>query len=160
MVEFRTVPIDAGVRAVRAWAEMDWPVTSEQAAAMRNRLGWSESSEDARAFTTDFGLDSHDGSLGVDHGLLAEVAFRLSTLAPRGTEGEVAERSWAAFAAYEAAFTALWGRPKQHSHRGVKSDDWVLPNGAQVMLAGLDRMIKVEVESPALREMLEATDDE
>jgi hypothetical protein len=155
---FRTVPVEVAVSSVLAWAELDWPVTREQAFAVRDKLGWTGSPEDYRLFTTNFGLGTEDGSLSAD-GHLDLVNFTLSTLAPQRTSAEVAERSWAAFDAYLTAFSALFGKPKRQQHREVTSAEWTLPNGASVYLGGMDQMIQVEVESPELREAEEVADE-
>lgn len=159
MFDFRTVPVDQAVQAVRCWAEMDWPVTREQALAMVDRLGWTRS-EDDRGFTTDFGLDQDDGSLSAVEGTLDYLTFRLATVAPKGTDADVMERSWAAFAEYRQAFVALWGEPfRRGTHRQITGDDWMLPNGVALTLFGADRTIVVQVTDSTFHEALEASHD-
>ena len=43
---YRVVPVEAGVRAIRAWAEYLWPMSPAQALALRDRLGWTSSPTD------------------------------------------------------------------------------------------------------------------
>jgi len=57
---YRVVPVGAGVRAIRAWAEHPWPMSPAQALALRDRLGWTSSPTDEEMFTTDRGIGEKD----------------------------------------------------------------------------------------------------
>ena len=57
---FRVVPVEAGVRAIRAWGEHPWPMSPAQALALRDRLGWTSSPTDEEMFTTDHGIGEKD----------------------------------------------------------------------------------------------------
>ena len=59
---YRVVPIETGVRAIRAWAEYPWPMSPAQALALRDRLGWTSSPTNERMFTTDHGIGEKDAS--------------------------------------------------------------------------------------------------
>lgn len=159
MTDFRTVPVETGASAVRAWAEQAWPVSRQQALALRDQLGWVGDPADERLFTTSFGLGTTDGGLGFDVDTLADVNFNLSTLAPRGTEDQNAQASWAAYTTYVDAFSALWGNPRTTKHRRITSAQWTLPNGALVSLGGADRLVQVTVLSPHMREATELADE-
>lgn len=147
MVDFRVVPVEVGVAAITTWAELDWPVTRDQAFAVRDQLGWTALA-DERTYTTNWGLGPETGSLIAEPDL-TQVAFGLSTLAPEGTEDEVSERSWAAFDAYVAALTARYGRPTRSKGRFTIAADWKLPSGASVGVAGSDRLLQADIYSPS-----------
>ena len=57
---FRVVPVDTGLRTIRAWAEHPWPMSPAQALALRDRLGWTSSPTDEEMFTTDHGIGEKD----------------------------------------------------------------------------------------------------
>ena len=57
---YRVVPVGAGVRAIRAWAEHPWPMSPAQALALRDRLGWTSSPTDEEMLTTDHDLEEKD----------------------------------------------------------------------------------------------------
>ena len=59
---FRVVPVETGMRAIRAWVEHPWPMSPAQALALRDRLGWTSSPTNERMFTTDHGIGEKDAS--------------------------------------------------------------------------------------------------
>ena len=59
---YRVVPVETGVRAIRAWAEHPWPMSPAQALALRDRLGWTSSPTKEWMFTTDHGIGEKDAS--------------------------------------------------------------------------------------------------
>ena len=78
---FRVVPVEAGVRAIRAWAEYPWPMSPAQALALRDRLGWTSSPTKEWMFTTDHDLEEKDASFTtVEAGgdTRTVVSFRMS----------------------------------------------------------------------------------
>lgn len=150
-VIFHTVPVDEAVNAVRAWAEADWPLSREQALAMLDRLGWTGSPDDNRLFTTNFDLEPEDGSLSASSGQVSAVNFRLSTYMPRAAQGETNEASWSAFNAYLESLAHLFGQPRREQRRHGTSAEWVLPNGAAILLSGSDRLLQASIESPQAR---------
>ena len=59
---YRVVPVETGVRAIRAWVEHPWPMSPAQALALRDRLGWTSSPTKEWMFTTDHGIGEKDAS--------------------------------------------------------------------------------------------------
>ena len=79
--EFRVVPVEAGVRAIRAWVEYPWPMSPAQALALRDRLGWTSSPTKEWMFTTDHGIGEKDASFNTvetDGDIRTVSSFHLS----------------------------------------------------------------------------------
>ena len=155
---FRVVPVGAGVRAIRAWAEYPWPMSPAQALALRDRLGWTSSPTDEEMFTTDHGIGEKDASFttveaGGDTRTVASFHLSLTSRIPKPVRAEAVPIAERAFEAYVEALTAVYGQGKRSRNRGVLSVKWTLPSDTLVNIGTIGRVVSVDVNSPALNEI-------
>ena len=151
---FRVVPVETGVRAIRAWAEYPWPMSSAQALALRDRLGWTSSPTKEWMFTTDHGIGEKDASftdVEADRGTRTVVSFHLSLTSriPKPVRAEAVPIAERAFNAYVEALTAVYGQGTRSRNRGVLSVKWTLPSDALVNIGTIGRVVSADVDSPA-----------
>ena len=154
---YRVVPVETGVRAIRAWAEYPWPMSPAQALALRDRLGWTSSPTKEWMFTTDHGIGEKDASftdVEADRGTRTVVSFHLSLTSriPKPVRAEAVPIAERAFDAYVEALTAIYGQGKRSRNRGVLSVTWTLPSDTLVDIGTVGRVVSVDVDSPALNE--------
>ena len=151
---FRVVPVEAGVRAIRAWAEYPWPMSPAQALALRDRLGWTSSPTDEEMFTTDHGIGEKDASFTIIKREQTVASFHLSLTShiPKPVRAEAVPTAERAFEAYVEALTAVYGRGDRSRSRGVLSVTWALPSDALVDIGTVGRVVSVDIDSPASNE--------
>ena len=155
---FRVVPVEAGVRAVRAWAEYPWPMSPAQALVLRDRLGWTSSPTDEEMFTTDHDLEEKDAwfiTAGADRGTRTVSSFHLSLTSriPKDVMDEAVPITERAFDAYVEALTAVYGQGKRGKRKQHASMTWALPSDASVRIGTVGWVIDVGVNSPELNEI-------
>ena len=154
---YRVVPVGAGVRAIRAWAEYPWPMSPAQALALRDRLGWTSSPTNERMFTTDHDLEEKDASFntieaGEDTRTVSSFRMALTSRIPKPVRAEAVPTAERAFNAYVEALTAVYGQGDRSRSRGVLSVTWTLPSDTLVDIGTIGRVVSVDVDSPALNE--------
>ena len=154
---FRVVPVGAGVRAIRAWAEHSWPMSPAQALVLRDRLGWTSSPTKEWMFTTDHDLEEKDASFttveaGGDTRTVVSFNMSLTSRVPKDVMDEAVPIAGKAFDAYVEALTAVYGQGKRSRNRGVLSVKWTLPSDTLVNIGTIGRVVSVDVDSPALNE--------
>ena len=155
---FRVVPVEAGVRAIRAWAEHPWPMSPAQALALRDRLGWTSSPTDEEMLTTDRGIGEKNAwflTAEADRGTRTVSSFHLSLTSriPKPVRAEAVPIAERAFDAYVEALTAVYGQGKRSRNRGVLSVTWALPSDTLVNIGTVGRVVSVDVTSPAGKEI-------
>ena len=155
---FRVVPVEAGVRAIRAWAEYPWPMSPAQALALRDRLGWTSSPTKEWMFTTDHDLEEKDASFttveaGGDTRTVVSFNMSLTSRVPKDVMDEAVPITRRAFDAYVEALTAVYGRGARSRSRGVLSVKWTLPGDTLVNIGTVGWVIDVDVTSPAGNEI-------
>ena len=151
---YRVVPVGAGVRAIRAWAEYPWPMSPAQALALRDRLGWTSSPTDEEMFTTNHDLEEKDASFTtIKRGqTVGSFNMSLTSRIPKDVMDEAVPITERAFDAYVEALTAVYGRGARSRSRGVLSVKWTLPSDTLVNIGTIGWVIDVDVNSPALNE--------
>ena len=151
---YRVVPVETGVRAIRAWAEYPWPMSPAQALALRDRLGWTSSPTDEEMFTTDHDLEEKDASFTTIKREQTVASFNMSLTSriPKNVMDEAVPITERAFDAYVEALTAVYGRGARSRSRGVLSVKWTLPSDTSVEIGTVGWVIDVDVNSPALNE--------
>ena len=151
---YRVVPVEAGVRAIRAWAEYPWPMSPAQALALRDRLGWTSSPTDEEMFTTDHDLEEKDASFTtIKRGqTVANFRMSLTSRVPKDVMDEAVPITGRAFDAYVEALTAVYGQGDRSRSRGVLSVTWTLPSDTLVEIGTVGWVIDVDVDSPASNE--------
>ena len=154
---YRVVPVEAGVRAIRAWAEYPWPMSPAQALALRDRLGWTSSPTDEEMLTTDHDLEEKDASFntieaGGDTRTVSSFHLSLTSRIPKPVRAEAVPIAGKAFEAYVEALTAVYGQGKRSRNRGVLSVKWTLPSDTLVNIGTIGRVVSADIDSPALNE--------
>ena len=151
---YRVVPVGAGVRAIRAWAEHLWPMSPAQALALRDRLGWTSSPAKEWMFTTNHDLEEKDASFTtIKRGqTVGSFNMSLTSRIPKDVMDEAVPITERAFDAYVEALTAVYGRGARSRSRGVLSVKWTLPSDTLVNIGTIGWVIDVDVNSPALNE--------
>ena len=151
---YRVVPVGAGVRAIRAWAEHPWPMSPAQALALRDRLGWTSSPAKEWMFTTDHGIGEKDASFTIIKREQTVASFNMSLTSriPKNVMDEAVPITERAFDAYVEALTAIYGQGARSRSRGVLSVTWTLPSDTSVEIGTVGWVIDVDVDSPALNE--------
>ena len=152
---YRVVPVGAGVRAIRAWAEHPWPMSPAQALVLRDRLGWTSSPTKEWMFTTDHDLEEKDASfITIKRGqTVADFHLSLTSRIPKEVMDEAVPITGRAFDAYVEALTAIYGQGTRSRNRGVLSVTWTLPSDTLVNIGTVGWVIDVDVNSPALNEI-------
>ena len=151
---FRVVPVETGVRAIRAWAEYPWPMSPAQALALRDRLGWTSSPTDEEMFTTDHDLEEKDASFTtIKRGqTVASFDLSLTSRIPKDVMDEAVPITERAFDAYVEALTAVYGQGKRGKRKQHASVTWTLPSDASVRIGTVGWVIGADVNSPAFNE--------
>ena len=152
---FRVVPVEAGVRAIRAWAEYPWPMSPAQALALRDRLGWTSSPTDEEMFTTDHGIGEKDAFFAtIKRGqTVASFDLILTSRVPKDVMDEAVPITRRAFDAYVEALTAVYGQGARGKRKQHASMTWALPSDASVRIGTVGWVIDVGVNSPELNEI-------
>ena len=152
---FRVVPVEAGVRAIRVWAEYPWPMSPAQALALRDRLGWTSSPTKEWMFTTDHDLEEKDASFTTIKREQTVASFNMSLTSriPKDVMDEAVPITERAFDAYVEALTAVYGQGKRGKRKQHASMTWTLPSDASVRIGTVGWVIDVGVNSPELNEI-------
>ena len=154
---FRVVPVETGMRAIRAWVEHPWPMSPAQALALRDRLGWTSSPTNERMFTTDHGIGEKDASFntieaGGDTRTVSSFHLSLTSRIPKPVRAEAVPTAGRAFDAYVEALTAVYGQGKRGKRKQHASMTWALPSDASVRIGTVGWVIGADVDSPANNE--------
>ena len=152
---YRVVPVEAGVRAIRAWAEHPWPMSPAQALALRDRLGWTSSPTKEWMFTTDHDLEEKDASFTtIKRGqTVASFDLSLTSRIPKEVMDEAVPIAERAFDAYVEALTAVYGQGKRGKRKQHTTVTWALPSDASVDISTVGWLISIDVDSPAGNEI-------
>ena len=155
---YRVVPVEAGVRAIRAWAEHPWPMSPAQALALRDRLGWTSSPTDEEMFTTDHDLEEKDASFttveaGGDTRTVVSFNMSLTSRVPKEVMDEAVPITGRAFDVYVEALTAVYGQGKRSKRKQHTTVTWALPSDASVDISTVGWLISIDVDSPAGNEI-------
>ena len=148
---YRVVPVGAGVRAIRAWAEYPWPMSPAQALALRDRLGWTSSPTKEWMFTTNHDLEEKDASFTtIKRGqTVANFRMYLTSRIPKDVMDEAVPITGRAFNAYVEALTAVYGQGTRGKRKQHASMTWALPSDASVRIGTVGWLISIDVTSPA-----------
>ena len=151
---YRVVPVGAGVRAIRAWAEHPWPMSPAQALALRDRLGWTSSPTKEWMFTTDHDLEEKDASFNTieadrDTRTVSSFNMSLTSRIPKDVMDEAVPITGRAFNAYVEALTAVYGQGKRGKRKQHASMTWTLPSDASVRIGTVSWLISISITSPA-----------
>ena len=151
---YRVVPVETGVRAIRAWAEYPWPMSPAQALALRDRLGCTSSPTKEWMLTTDHDLEEKDASFNTIKREQTVASFNLSLTSriPKEVMDEAIPVTGRAFDAYVEALTAVYGQGKHSKRKQHTTVTWALPSDASVDISTVSWLISIDVDSPELNE--------
>ena len=155
---YRVVPVEAGVRAIRAWAEHPWPMSPAQALALRDRLGWTSSPTKEWMLTTDHDLEEKDASFttveaGGDTRTVVSFRMSLTSRIPKEVMDEAVPITGRAFDAYVVTLTAVYGRGTRGKRKQHASMTWALPSDASVRIGTVGWLISISITSPVGNEI-------
>ena len=155
---YRVVPVEAGVRAIRAWVEHPWPMSPAQALALRDRLGWTSSPTKEWMFTTDHDLEEKDASFttveaGGDTRTVVSFNMSLTSRVPKDVMDEAVPITERAFDAYVEALTAVYGQGARGKRKQHASMTWALPSDASVRIGTIGWLISISITSPVGNEI-------
>ena len=155
---FRVVPVEAGVRAIRVWAEYPWPMSPAQALALRDRLGWTSSPTKEWMLTTDHDVEEKDASFtdveaGGDTRTVVSFRMSLTSRVPKDVMDEAVPITGRAFNAYVEALTAVYGRGTRSKRKQHTTVTWALPSDASVDIGTVGWLISIDVTSPVGNEI-------
>ncbi|WP_136314102.1 DUF6301 family protein [Actinomyces procaprae] len=151
MTEIKILPVERAIEWIRAWAELDWPITWETAYATRDKLGWTPAPDDGRFFTTELSTNGQeDGHMSRLHGQCSGVSIPLCS---RNLQAEPnspwSSSLWQAYDATADALTQLYGTGKQTGDRSdVLQTDWILNNQVTVSLLASSKIMRAMLDSP------------
>ena len=148
---YRVVPVETGVRAIRAWAEYPWPMSPAQALALRDRLGWTSSPTKEWMLTTDHDLEEKDASFAtIKRGqTVANFRMYLTSRVPKDVMDEAVPITGRAFDAYVEALTAIYGQGTRSKRKQHTTVTWALPSDASVDISTVSWLISISITSPA-----------
>lgn len=140
-MEFRVVPADELIRILKTLDEFAWPVPFEQAAEVFERLGWEK--QRRKGGSTGFDISKPFVSIGEMRGELSRIEFRVSDT----LEEASAESRATALAALDVAARAITegvGFAPTGTPWTMPGHVWDLPDGRQVQLKAIDRLLEVQ----------------
>lgn len=157
--QFRTYPPEEGVAIIRTIAEHRWPMTINEAFALRDQFGWKPAPDDGRYFVTSVSSGNEDGSIGLDitdRSLVSEISFNLNTAFRQDVPPEIQAAVQSAYVSYVNALNSLYGAGDVESDQTVASTQWILPSRAGVIISATRGIVSAVVESPAMMDLTEA----
>ena len=157
--QFRAYPPEEGVAIIRTIAERRWPMTINEAFALRDQFGWKPAPDDGRYFVTSVSSGNEDGSIGLDitdRSLVSEISFNLSTAFRQDVPREIQAAVQSAYVSYVNALNSLYGAGDAESDQTVASTQWILPSRASVIISATRGIVSAVVESPAMLDLTEA----
>ena len=149
MTDFRTLPVDEGVAWIRAWTDHTWPITLQQAFAIRDALGWKPSPQEPRYFTTKLSINGRENGIisrSNEFGIKG-LTFNLSSF-PYPNNKQSTQIASTAYSQYITVLERLWGEKKTTNTEGVSLFRWTLPNRVSISISYIDALVSVDIDSP------------
>jgi len=137
MTEMKILPVERAIEWIRAWAELEWPITWETAYATRDKLGWP--SAPGGLFTkVPAPVGQDDETVSYFRTRCSGVSVALASTIPPDQESiEWISRVWAMYDRYARSLTYVYGADSETGRRSdVLRTDWHLPNRATISLIG------------------------
>ena len=155
MTEMKILPTDRAVEWIRAWAELDWPITWETAYAVRDKLGWTPNPEDPELFTTELTVNQKGGYMASLDDRCSGVSIPLTSFNVLGEhDNGWVDRVWKAYNLIQDRLTNLYGNGTQTAdHTDIVQTDWILPSRVTISLIGSAEGIDADIDSPEVTEI-------
>ena len=157
--QFCAYPPEKGVAIIRTIAEHRWPMTINEAFALRDQFGWKPAPDDGRFFVTAVSGGEEDGNIGLDpndRSIASEINFNLTTRLYSDAEPQVDRIIRSQYKAYVDALNSLYGQSSTESSAVGALNVWNLRSRVSITLGGTRRFIDVVIESPAMLDLTEA----
>ena len=157
--QFRAYPPEEGVAIIRTIAEHRWPMTINEAFALRDRFNWKPAPDNGRFFTTAVSNGEEDGYIGChvkNSDLVSRFDINLTTRLSRDAPPELEQIIYSSYSSYVNALNIQYGEGGSKTHDGIISTRWQLSSRAKIAIAGSRRLIGVTIESPAMMDLTEA----
>lgn len=152
MTEMKILPVERAIEWIRAWTELDWPITWETAYATRDKLGWVPNPDNGRFFTTELSINQNGGYLTRLHNQCSGASIPLTS---RNTSG-AADYGWQAkvWEFYDDCVNNLrlmYGPGVQTGSRDkIVKTQWVLSNHVTLSVLGSFGGVNAVVKSPEI----------
>ena len=148
-----------GVVIIRTIAEHRWPMTINEAFALRDQFGWRPAPDDGTIFTTPVSNGEEDGNIGLDpddRSIASEINFNLTTRLYSDAEPQIYHIIRSQYKTYVDALNGLYGQGSTESSAVGVLNTWNLRSRVSIILGGTRRFIDVVIESPAMTDLTEA----
>lgn len=157
--QFRTYPPEEGVAIIRTIAEHGWPMTINEAVALRDQFGWRPAPDDGTIFTTPVSNGEEDGYIGCDvtnTNLVSRIRFKLTSRVSRELAIREHQNLKKLYLAYVDYIVSIYGNGNRSSDTFVATSEWILPSRASVFIGAAQYFISATIESPAMMDLTEA----
>ena len=157
--QFRAYSTEEGVAIIRAVAEHRWPMTTNEAFALRDQFNWKPAPENGRFFTTAVSDGEEDGYIGCDvrnSDLVSRFDINLTTRLSQDAPPELEQIIYSSYSSYVNALNIHYSEGSSKTHDGTISTRWQLSSRVKIAIAGSRRLIGVTIESPAMMDLAEA----
>ncbi|SDN36000.1 DUF6301 family protein [Actinomyces ruminicola] len=147
---YRVVPPQVGVPVIRKWLEHDWPMTAQQALALRDELGWTPSPRKETLVTTNLGSGRpKDASITIIKNRVNSFRISLASYAPIDVDPETTPLTTRAFDEYLEMFAPHYGTGHTEADTESTAVAWQFPNNASLRLGMTGSVLTCTINSPA-----------
>ena len=157
--QFSAYPPEEGVAIIRTIAEHRWPMTINEAFALRDQFGWRPAPDDGTIFTTPVSNGEEDGYIGCDvtnTNLVSRIRFKLTSRVSRELAIREHQSLKKLYLAYVDYIVSIYGNGNRSSDTFVATSEWILPSRASVFIGATQYFISATIESPAMMDLTEA----
>ena len=157
--QFSAYPPEEGVAIIRTIAEHRWPMTINEAFALRDQFGWRPAPDDGTIFTTPVSNGEEDGYIGCDGtntNLVSRIRFKLTSRVSRELAIREHQNLKKLYLAYVDYIVSIYGNGNRSSDTFVATSEWILPSRASVFIGATQYFISATIESPAMMDLTEA----
>ena len=157
--QFRAYSSEEGVAIIRAVAEHRWPMTINEAFALRDQFGWRPAPDDGTIFTTPVSNGEEDGYIGNDvtnTNLVSRVRFKLTSRISRELAIREHQNLKTLYLSYVDSIASTYGNGDRSSDTLVATSEWILPSQASVFIGATQYFISATIESSAMMDLTEA----
>ena len=157
--QFSAYPPEEGVAIIRTIAEHRWPMTINEAFALRDQFGWRPAPDDGTIFTTPVSNGEEDGCIGCDvtnTNLVSRIRFKLTSRVSRELAIREHQNLKKLYLAYVDYIVSIYGNGNRSSDTFVATSEWILPSRASVFIGATQYFISATIESPAMMDLTEA----
>ena len=153
------VLIGQGVTIIRTIVEHRWPMTINEAFALRDQFGWKPAPDDGTIFTTPVSNGEEDGYIGNDvtnTNLVSRVRFKLTSRISRELAIREHQNLRTLYLSYVDSIASTYGNGDRSSDTLVATSEWILPSRASIFIGATQYFISATIESPAMMDLTEA----